>query len=297
MVAVSASVTIKYLNGPKWWVYVALLIGAGFVNVYLVALRRRTVPAWLTAAIMAAAVAASVAMVVVGVYDEASPQTTTQRFVGYGITLTIMLITLPRIATYCIHEMRSLAPEDKENVGKRSGLGLIAAGSILGIIRFAIEAVAVVAQKPTLSRIDNVAGHFLDAIAAGLLAIGAVVLIAAPWVRNQFISHRDAKAIQPLWEHLTATHPQVVLSPSASTTRKVIEVHDALALIDLTYTPTDDSTEAKLQAIADSIRLDAPASTGMTAADAMRDWFPGDATASLARQMFPTGRSTQVAPA
>lgn len=246
---------------------VILLIGIGFLLVYLSALQVDRVPARLVTSRLAATAAAVVVMVSAWVLaplhdqtvDDLALRSDALSVVVYGLTAWAFLgWGLVGIAWTCVTRGRTFRRTDP---ARSVSLLLIGTASLAGLLVVIVWSVALVAR------------HAGSAQAAALIDIGDVILpwpilvdavgvlslVVVPYATALLRAGAQRRRLRPLWFSLIRRFPEVhlPLKPrggpltrlETAVQRAVVEIHDALrlAMVDL---PNDEGVGVEQLAVA-----------------------------------------------
>lgn len=159
-----------------------------------------------------------------------------------------------RVILFCRRKIRSNRESQHPEPGAYLGLTLIWTFSLVGLAGCldvcVMSVVRLFAHEPLAPGSFHLAfPPMANAVCLSGLTSGIIVLLLGPrWQRWRESRRRD-RLVTPLWTHLVQQHPQVVLAGRQNATRRLIEVHDALAIH---HIPAGDSGD--LRRIAAAIR-------------------------------------------
>lgn len=141
-----------------------------------------------------------------------------------------------RVIAFCRQKIRSnrKAPSSPEP-GSYAGLTLIWAFSLAGLAGCLDVVLTSLWRLPSAAPLPADSFHLkfppaANAVCLTGLTSGVVVLLLGPRLQSWRESRDLARLIEPLWRCLVQQHPQVKLEGRHTVTRRLIEVHDALAL-------------------------------------------------------------------
>lgn len=159
-----------------------------------------------------------------------------------------------RVLLFCRQKIRSNREAEHPEPGAYVGLTLIWTFSLVGMAGClevcVMSVVRLFQQEPLAPDSFHLAfPPIANAVCLSGLTSGVIVLLLGPrWQEWRETRHLD-KIVTPLWATLVRQHPQVVLAGRQNVTRRLIEVHDALAIH---HIPADDCRD--LSRIAAAIR-------------------------------------------
>lgn len=236
--------------------YSLLILSVGMANVYLDALADPH-PSWwesrrhiIICVTLVAVILASWSQIP-HVHDETVPPGVNR------LPMSIPLLTfniaafgalLPvgaRVIAFCRRKIRANAEAERPEPGAHVGLTLIWVFSIVGMAGCLDVCAMSLLRLPSHEALSPGSFHLVfpplaNALCLTGLTSGVIALLVGPRLQERREARRRERLITPLWAHLVNLHPHVKLEGHHSAERRLIEVHDALALHRI---PEEDSVD------------------------------------------------------
>lgn len=145
---------------------------------------------------------------------------------------TFVPIAVCGMVTAAVSGWLAARPSGRHDASRRPGLFLATLGSLLGVLAMGayLARIGRAASAPELL----VAGDRLSLLAGAMLGVSTVVLTLGPEVERRRHDALLEDDLSPLWRLLTQRFPTVRLpmySEKFRLERRMIEIHDALALM------------------------------------------------------------------
>ena len=282
---------------------VVFAVGAGFLNVYLDALRRPHAHVLPVGRRLAAAATVSLVMIISWsvapvhgrTVEDFLPYARHTSVVVYCLCFWAYLVwVLAIMAATSITRARQFRREDPTRSISLMVVGVSAAVEVPGILLWGLSIVITRVTGANTDRINALG----DAILPWPLlanAIGALSLLVLPYLSDLIATVRRLRGLTPLWRELTTRHPEVHLQLQLTggpltrlqlrSERAIIEIHDALRLAQV-----DIDGQPSLERLARGLRY--PGDTGRRASDLLERVDTRDADI---RQIVDLSRAFQTA--
>jgi len=180
-----------------------------------------------------------------------SPSLLIFNLAAFGSLLPVGL----RVLRFCRRKIRSNAQEGQPEPGARMGLTLIWVFSWVGMAGcFDVCASSLLrlrgSQPLPADSLHLKIPPLANAVCLSGLTTGVLILLMGPRIAALRVSRRNDRLILPLWECLVRHNPHVVMPHHQSAVRRLIEVHDALAIHSI-----PEACSHTVQGIAEAIRV------------------------------------------
>lgn len=268
-----------------------LILAAGMANVYVDTLSSSS-PSWRRSWPHLAFAAACVLTISIAWFEtptvadrEASPSINTLPMTPSLATFNIatygpLVITALRVMIYCWKQLRN---GTRSEPGAHLGLSLIGSFSIFGLLSCLSVVIESLYRLPPHAPLHPHSEFLIlpplaNAISLSGLGLGVAVLVWAPALDARLHERRLRSDITPLWRFLTLRYPEARSTSLTTTTRKRIEIHDALAL----HRVAPRNHGWSLDDLADALREEPHPHSKLTADRVLSELSESDLTRDLA---------------
>lgn len=140
-----------------------------------------------------------------------------------------------RVIAFCRGKIRANAEADHPEPGAQVGLTLIRTFSLVGMAGCLDVCIVSFLRLPSREALSSDSFHLAfpplaNALCLTGLTSGVIALLVGPRLQERREARRVDRLVSPLWSHLVHLHPHVTLEGHHSAARRLIEVHDALAI-------------------------------------------------------------------